>query len=52
MDLQRNLAVRTCDTGYPDLFQLIYLLVSGSKAKELLNKVHWETPLRESVHLK
>ena len=39
-----DLTVRTYGPGYSDLFQLIYLLVSESKAKEWLNKVCWHTP--------
>lgn len=43
-----DLTVRTCDPGYSDLFQLIHLLASESKATELLNMVCWETPVEES----
>ena len=51
MHSQRNLTVRTGDPGYSDLFQLIYLLVSGSKTTELLNGVCWDTSVEESVFI-
>ena len=46
-----NLAVKTCDPGYSYLFQLIYLLVSGNKATELLRRVCWESPVGKSAFI-
>ena len=42
-----ELTIRTYDPGYSDLYQLIHLLVSESKAKEWIEKAGWKDPLAD-----
>lgn len=44
-----NLIIRTCDPGYYDLLQLIYLLVSGRKTTEFKYRVILR-PMRGRFH--
>ena len=48
-----DLIVRTLVPGYSDLYQIVYLLVSESKAKEWIKEANWSlwSPWRTSTNM-
>ena len=42
-----ELTIRTYEPGFPDLYQLIQLLVSESQARKWIEKAGWKSPLMD-----